>query len=238
MSSTLRKILAEEGLLRRSSLALLSPADAAWFKGELHKLARKLHAKVVKDTDTSFVFKLPQYPQIHTVTFTQCNREKVLFWMENTDGVAGWGWNEFKPGKPAEPSNFIKMDVLLGLPNPERSLWQGAFSYLQTELKDVKSLSQMKVVTGITTRKDLDPKSQGWSTNPNTYRKPTHYEILGDELDKDSYPQVLAWLKKNKENLLPGRHDYGHGAFDEVTVNWDPRQLAWIVVRYDSYLGG
>jgi len=107
---------------------------------------------------------------------------------------------------------------------------------LEVDLKKVFSGSA--IVTGIVERRDLKPSSRGWSTGPNTYGEPTYYEVQGTGLNPDTETEILKWLKANKPGLLPGTHEYGHGAYDEVSLSWDRRENAWILVKRFTYTGG
>lgn len=216
----------------------ISDADAAWFKFKLRELSRRVHGRVLKDTDTSFRFTYPSNPDVKEVVFTQVGYSKVLFWIENTDGVQGASWDEFRPGKPHEPSNHVDLGFILSRGNRDRDLDSLFKTSLLADLDQVRSQSVAGGVTGIKPRPDLAKSDSGWSTSPNTHGKPTYYEVVGTGLTERSQAEVLMWIKTNKPKLLPGKENLGHGASTETTLYWDPRQKAWMVIERFFYLGG
>ena len=223
-----------------AGLAKLSPEDAEWFKGHLRDLAKRVGGRVLKDTDTSFWFTYPKNPAVKKVVFTGIDRDKVLFWIENQDGAQGTGWDEWRR-VVHDPSNHVNLKVLLGR---DPSVWDRDFissmkTSLLVDLDRVFLGSGKPTVEGVVERRDLKPSSRGWSTNPNTYGEPTYYEVQGTGLDKpNAEVEIVKWLKSNRPDLEPGRHEHGYGAYDDVSLSWDRRENAWMIVKRFSYTGG
>jgi len=91
-------------------------------------------------------------------------------------------------------------------------------------------------VTGLKERPDLKQKNRGWSTNPKTYRDPTYYEILGENLNGSvSEQSVIAALKAKGYKL--GVNHLGYGATEETRLEWSPQEKIWMFVSYYSYSG-
>lgn len=93
-------------------------------------------------------------------------------------------------------------------------------------------------VTGLKERPDLKKNSRGWSTNPNTSRDPTYYEVLGENLNSQSPKNrdaILAWLKATGRKL--GVSHLGYGATEETQLEWAPKEEIWMLVSYFSYSG-
>ena len=91
-------------------------------------------------------------------------------------------------------------------------------------------------VSGIKNRLDLLPAKRGWSTNPNTYKTQTIYEITGKLAnDKTSLEVILVWLSVNHPNLLPGVY---HGDFSVTTkVGLEYKDKTWFIFSYSTYFG-
>lgn len=220
----------------RTALGKLSPEDNLWLRDALRELVKKNGGRVVRDTDFTLSFTVPKFPHVKRVVFVQLTTDRPLFWIENIEGAQGAGWNAAKPGKPAMPSNHINMLNLLGSPNRDTAL-RNVFENVLVDLPRVLP-SNVGEVSGLKERRDMKPQERGWSTNPNTYGKPTFYEVLGTNLTPDSKMLVLQWLQANRPKLMPGHADLGHGASTENTLDWDPRQDAWIVTSRFWYTGG
>jgi hypothetical protein len=107
----------------------------------------------------------------------------------------------------------------------------------RVESEEAEAKEAQARVTGIKERPDLKPVPRGGSTNPNSYGVPTFYEVLGENLSASSQAKVTDWLKQNRKNLTPGRHHGSYGQSDEVSLGWDPRQGAWIIVSRYWYTG-
>lgn len=99
----------------------------------------------------------------------------------------------------------------------------------------------MPNITDIKLRRDLKPASRGWSTSPNVYRDPTHYEVVGTGLvgDDASRAAIVSWLAANKPRMLPGKRS-GMMTTNEVELNFvaDGAGGTWLLVDYFTYSGG
>lgn len=235
-----RLLKGKRASMPKHALAKLSPEHAEWFKSRLRGLAKKLGGRVLKDTNTSFWFTYPKNPAVKRVVFTQIDRDRPLFWIVNQDGEQGTGWDD-RRRVIHDPSNHVNLKSLFSK-NPK--VWNRDFNTamnnsLEIDLKNTFfSESSESVVTDVVERRDLKPSSRGWNTGPNIYSAPTYYEVQGIGLNPATEIEVLKWLKSNKPGLLPGTHEYGYGAYDEVSLSWDRRENAWIIVKRFTYTGG
>jgi len=89
-------------------------------------------------------------------------------------------------------------------------------------------------------RKDLKLKSQGVRFHANVYGDPTFYEVRGKNIGQPGTKEAIElWLKQNNPKLSVGKHDHGHGAWTEVSleiVHGEPGK--WFVVARYWYTGG
>lgn len=90
-------------------------------------------------------------------------------------------------------------------------------------------------VEDVKQRPDLDP-ARGWTTNPNSYRKPTYYEVLGVGLahTEESKRLITEWVEEHKKHLAPGVHR-GQYSTTEVELHYDSG--TWFLISYYTYDG-
>ena len=207
------------------------------FREALLDFANRSRGKIIKNDRSSVVFTFPKNEHVKKVRYGFHSSAKVPFWIENIDGVAGWGWDAYQPGKPSSPSNTLNYPLLQSRDPKHLALdIQGLIKALSEQLEEVRADSIRDPVRGLKQRPDLKKRNRGRSTNPNTYGDPTYYEVLGSNSPYAS-KSVLEWLQKNEKRLTPGTHHGPHGTWTEVSLEWDRSESAWFVVSRFWYTG-
>ena len=143
-----------------------------------------------------------------------------------------------------ETKTFVfRLDAYSKTPDQDQAMREFVYADVSQTLDDIV-VEDPNLVKGLVERRDLAPRTRGVSYTPNGVT--VHfYEVQGEGLGPKgglapaaAMEQITLWLKKNKHQLTPGRHDYGHGAFTTNQLYWDRSQQAWMIKSQAEYWGG